>query len=227
MQEHITEARPSNESRLLRDEIYAELRADMITCRLAPGTELRESALAERFGVSKSPVRDALMRLATEGLVVILPRQGYLVSSVSVTDVEDMFHLREALERACIERVVRRASDEDLEQLDRFRTYDEALWEGGFVHYNREFHYAVARIAGNARMRDYLLALIDQMERAVRISVSSLRKDDPQSLVNEHRELIDALQAHDLTRAQRLSSRHVTTAGKRVMRTLQRLVTYL
>src|SRR5665647_1667241 len=112
---------PASDSRLLREKVYDQLRADMISCRLAPGTDIRENELALRFGVSKSPVRDALMRLEREGLVITLPRQGYRVAPVSVADVQDMFHLRDALERACMERIVRRAGDADLALLERFR----------------------------------------------------------------------------------------------------------
>ena len=90
---------PVNGSRLLREKVYEQLRADMISCKLAPGTEIREAELALRFAVSKSPVRDALMRLEREGLVITLPRQGYRVAPVSLTDVLDMFHLRAALEQ--------------------------------------------------------------------------------------------------------------------------------
>lgn len=215
---------PASDSRLLREKVYDELRADMIACRLAPGTEIRENELALRFGVSKSPVRDALMRLEREGLVITLPRQGYRVAPVSVADVQDMFHLRDALERACMERIVRRASDEQLAQLDRFRSFDGTAWNGGFVAYNREFHHALARLGGNARMSDHLIDLIDQMERAVQLSLSSLKKGDPQSVVDEHRQIIDALQARQASRAQRLASRHVAEAGKRVMQAMSRVV---
>jgi len=217
-------AAPASDSRLLREKVYHQLRADMIACRLAPGTEIRENELASRFGVSKSPVRDALMRLEREGLVITLPRQGYRVAPVSLADVQDMFHLRVALEQACTERIVRRASDAQLAELDRFRHFEAAAWDGGFVAYNREFHRALARIAGNARMRDLLIDLIDQMERAVQLSVSSLKKGDPQSLVQEHCELIDALQARQAARAQRLAARHVGDAGKRVMQAMSRVV---
>ena len=213
-----------NDSRLLREKVYDELRADLISCRLAPGTEIRENDLAQRFAVSKSPVRDALMRLEREGLVITLPRQGYRVAPVSLADVQDMFHLRDALEQACMERITRRASDEQLAALDHFRSFQAADWPGGFVAYNREFHRALARISGNARMRDHLIELIDQMERAVVLSVSSLKKGDPQSLVDEHAELVSALQARQATRAQRIVSRHVSEAGKRVMQAMSRVV---
>lgn len=202
--------------RLLRETIYEQLRADMISCRLAPGTELREGELAARFEVSKSPVRDALMRLEREGLVITLPRQGYRVAPVSLVDVLDMFHLRAALERACVERIVQRAGDGSLKALDEFRKFDPEQWPGGFIAFNRAFHRRLAELGGNPRMRDQLNDLIDLMERAVQVSVSSLNKGDPQMLVAEHAEIIDALQERSTKRAQRLAEQHIVEAGNRV-----------
>ncbi|MBC7436970.1 MAG: GntR family transcriptional regulator [Bdellovibrionales bacterium] len=210
----------STAPRLLRETVYEQLRAEVINCKLAPGTEMREAELAARFEMSKSPVRDALMRLAREGLVITLPRQGYRVAPVSLNDVLDMFHLRAALERACMERIVLRASDADLKALDRFRKFDAAKWKGGFIAFNREFHRRIADLGGNARMRDQLHDLIDQLERAVQVSVASTRAGDPQPLVNEHAAIIDALQARDRRAAQRLAEQHITDAGKRVQKSI-------
>lgn len=215
---------PTAGGRLLRETVYDQLRADMISCRLAPGTEIREAELAARFVVSKSPVRDALMRLAREGLVITLPRQGYRVAPVSLTDVQDMFHLRAALERACMQRIGKYASDEQLAQLDAFKHFDPAQWEGGFVVYNRAFHHLLAKLGANARMRDQLIDLIDQMERAVQISLSSIRKGDPEPLVDEHSEIIEALQTRNVKRAQRLAEQHIAAAGKRVTDAISRSV---
>jgi GntR family transcriptional regulator, rspAB operon transcriptional repressor len=213
---------PDTGNRLLRETVYAQLRTDMISCTLAPGTELREAELAERFGMSKSPVRDALMRLEREGLVITLPRQGYRVAPVSLSDVLDMFHLRAALERACVERVVMYASDAQLQELNIFRQFDAQAWEGGFIAYNRAFHRSLAHLGSNARMRDQLIDLIDLMERAVHMSVNNIKKGDPQSLVNEHCGIIDALQARVTKRAQRLAEQHIQAAGKRVSNAIAR-----
>lgn len=212
----------TNGGRLLRETVYEQLRADMISCTLAPGTELREAELASRFDMSKSPVRDALMRLEREGLVITLPRQGYRVAPVSLADVLDMFHLRAALERACVERIVLNASDEQLRSLDEFRQLDAAAWEGGFIAFNRAFHRRIAELGGNARMRDQLNDLIDLLERAVQVSVASINKGDPQALVTEHTEIINALQARALKRAQRLAEQHITAAGKRVSKAISK-----
>ncbi len=213
---------PDTGNRLLRETVYAQLRADMISCTLAPGTELREAELAERFGMSKSPVRDALMRLEREGLVITLPRQGYRVAPVSLSDVLDMFHLRAALERACVERIVLYASDAQLQELNTFRQFDAKAWEGGFIAYNRAFHRSLAHLGSNARMRDQLIDLIDLMERAVHMSLNNIKKGDPQSLVHEHSDIIDALQARATKRAQRLAEQHIQAAGKRVSNAIAR-----
>jgi DNA-binding GntR family transcriptional regulator len=203
-------------SPLLRETVYAQLRSEMISCKLAPGTEIREAELAARFVMSKSPVRDALMRLEREGLVIVSPRQGYRVAPVSLTDVLDMFHLRAALERACVERIVLYATDEQLQELDLYRKFEVDRWSGGFIEYNRSFHKRLAVLGTNARMRDQLLDLIDLMERAVHMSLSNSNKGDPRPLVEEHAALVDALQARAVKRAQRICEQHVIEAGKRV-----------
>jgi DNA-binding FadR family transcriptional regulator len=115
-----------------------------------------------------------------------------------------------------MERIVRHASDAQLKSLDTFRRFDAAAWEGGFVAFNRAFHRRIAELGGNARMRDQLYDLIDQMERAVQVSVANIRTGDPQVLVNEHAEIIDALQERAAKKAQRLAEQHITAAGKRV-----------
>lgn len=213
---------PPQGSRLLRDTVYEQLRADLISCALAPGTEIREAELAARFDMSKSPVRDALMRLEREGLVITLPRQGYRVAPVSLTDVLDMFQLRAALERACVERIVTYASQEQLDELNAFRHFNASAWDGGFIAYNRAFHRRLAQLGANTRMRDQLIDLIDLMERAVFMSLNNVKKGDPQPLVGEHGEIIDALQARALKRAQRLVEQHIVAAGKRVSNAISR-----
>jgi DNA-binding GntR family transcriptional regulator len=213
--------------RLLRHTVYEQLRAEMISCQLAPGTELREAELASRFAMSKSPVRDALMRLEREGLVLSLPRQGYRVAPISLPDVMDMFHLRAALERACVERIAQDCSDTELKSLNEFRRFKPQDWEGGFLAYNRAFHRRLAHLSGNARLRDHLIELIDLMERAVLMSLSNTKQGDPRALLDEHVALIDALQARAAKLAQRLAERHVNAAGKRVHNAISRsLITH-
>jgi DNA-binding GntR family transcriptional regulator len=214
---------PAAPIRLLRLDVFRELRQDILLCRLPPGAELREAELAERFSVSKSPVRDALSRLVHEGLVIVMPRQGYRVASISLKDVRDMFEYRAVLEAACLRAVARNGSDEQLRALDRFKAFDAAAYDDGFIGYNRDFHSALAALCGNARLASAVVAQMDQMDRVVTMSVSAMRRADPARLVSQHGLVIEALQRRDGRRAATLVERHIGEAQKRVCAALAKL----
>jgi DNA-binding GntR family transcriptional regulator len=215
-----TETAPA---RLLRVDIFHELREDILSCRLAPGAQLREGELAERFNVSKSPVRDALSRLVQEGLVHVMPRQGYRVAPVSLRDVQDMFQYRAVIEGACARIAAESASVEALHSLEAFRTFDAARYADGFIGYNRAFHQALAGLAGNARLFGAVASQIDQMDRVVTMSLDAMRRRDPTRLVAQHAQIIDALQKREARRAQGLVARHVEEAQRRVCAALRKL----
>jgi DNA-binding GntR family transcriptional regulator len=164
------------------------------------------------------------MRLEREGLVITMPRQGYRVSPISLSDVQDMFYLRAALERACMEPIVRQADDAQLATLDQFRHFDAQDWDGSFVAYNRAFHCRLADISTNIRMRDQLCDLIDQMERAVLISMGSLEKTgNVQMAVDDHCRIIDPLQGRHVNQAERLAKQHISAARKRVTSAISKM----
>jgi DNA-binding GntR family transcriptional regulator len=137
-------------SMLLRDNVYESLRADILTCRLAPGDDMREQDLAERYAVSRQPVREALLRLEREHLVTVQPRQGYRVNPISLSDARDLLRFRLALEPACVSEAIESASDSLLGGLDEYRRFSGSHED--FIAYNRAFHSALAYASGNRRM---------------------------------------------------------------------------
>jgi DNA-binding GntR family transcriptional regulator len=206
--------------RLFREDIYRSLRAEILHCRLRPGTELRENELAERFSVSKSPVRDALLRLESDRLVVVLPRRGYRVVPISIADTRELLEFRIVIETACVRAAAQHATDEQLTELDRFREFEPGRGEDEFVEYNRDFHRAVTRLSGNLRMAELSRSLVEEYERLVRVSMSMVPSRDWRGLVAEHGAIIDALQARDGRRAAKLVAGHVERAQKRVFAAL-------
>jgi len=220
----IVEVAPSPAAPLLRDAVYRRLREEILACRLRPGQELREQELAARFRVSKSPVRDALARLEREGLVAVLPRQGYRVAPISLGDARDLFRLRAVLEAACVLEAARRASDAELRALGRFRRFRARAFPGGFIAYNRAFHCALAALSKNRRLAAVTRDTVEQMDRLVHVSVSAIEGRDTARLAREHAAIVDALQARDGRRAARLVRRHVAEAERRVARALARLI---
>ncbi len=212
---------------LRRADIYSILRREILSCAIPPGAEIRDAEFAERFSVSRSPVRDALLRLEAEGLVLINPRKGYRAAPISIADARDIFEFRALMEPACAITAAAEASDADLAGLERFRSMQG--YEGiattaatSFVQYNREFHLALARLCTNRRIRDTTVDLIEQFDRFVTVSISREPGGQHDALIAEHCEIIDALQARDGKRAGRILARHAGRARKRVLAALSR-----
>jgi len=206
---------------LIRHRIFDELRDDIISCALQPGEELREVELARRYGVSKSPIRDALQKLEFEGLVQIVPRQGHRVMQISVNDAHDILDLRDTLERAAVKKIVAEATDQDLESLNRFRIADMASIRA-FADYNRSFHAEISCLSGNVRQAKIMRDLMDNYERLCIVSLSSRHQEAEamSSALKDHIAIIDALQARDGRSAARLAAKHIRKSQSQVMRGL-------
>jgi GntR family transcriptional regulator, rspAB operon transcriptional repressor len=205
---------------LLRDNVYESLRSDILTCHFAPGDDMREQDLAERYAVSRQPVREALLRLEREHLVTVQPRQGYRVNPISLADARDLLRFRLALEPACVNEAIENAGDEVLKSLNEFRRF--AGNHEDFIAYNRAFHCALADASGNRRMATALRDLIGQADRLVRVSVANLKGHDPKKLVAEHVALIEAMQRREARTAVRLIKAHIGATEKRVLPALKR-----
>jgi DNA-binding GntR family transcriptional regulator len=201
---------------LLRDRVYRAIRDAILTCEFQPGQELREQILAERYRVSRSPIRDSLLRLEQEKLVTVLPRQGYRVNPISMSDVEDIFGLRLLIEPACAAAATR-ANDTALRALDHLRGFaGTERTESEFVQYNRSFHRKIIELSGNARMATIALDLDEQFQRLVLLTLPDFNDENLHRSSAEHDAIIDALQAHDADQAARLSYQHAARAHARI-----------
>ena len=205
---------------LRREEVYRLLRNDILSCALFPGQSLHEIDLAERFGLSKSPIRDALIRLEGDRLVTVTPRKGYRVAPVSLADAEELFQFRSMVEEAAVRLASTYCSPRELDQLELFRDLKAWGGKGGFVAYNRAFHVALANLSPNRRIAAAAQDLIEQFDRLVIISVSKIDNRNIDGLVKEHGAIIEAMQARQGRRAARLLGEHIARARKRVIKSL-------
>ena len=202
---------------LLRDRVYQSIRRAILSCEFEPGQELREQLLAERYHVSRSPIRDSLLRLVQENLVTVLPRQGYLVTPISIADVEDIFGLRLVIEPACAAAAAR-GDDAAVHTLDHFRDYiDDGTTPSKFFEHNIAFHCAVADLSGSARMAVVAHDLAEQSDRLVRISLRGEQMIKIDRLVQEQSAIIDAIVAHDADTAYQIAYDHVADGRSRIV----------
>jgi DNA-binding GntR family transcriptional regulator len=211
---------PSHNGRrpLLRDDVHAKIKNAILTCVLAPGAKIHEQDLAFAHKVSKSPIRDALLRLQSEELVEVLPRKGYRVKPVSLVDALDLYDMRLVLEQACVERVIEHASDDELRTLDAYRQAPPAADLAAWIDYNRRFHIAIAALCGNRRLLRALTELILAFDRLTYTGVAGLAGSRVmQKFAGEHRQLIDAIKARNTRKASALIRSHIEGSRKRMV----------
>lgn len=207
---------------LMRSRVLTQMKEDIINCSLNPGEELREADLAERYNVSKSPVRDALQHLAYEGLIETMPRRGHRVVPLSISDAKDMLEMRETLEVAAARMISEKATAADLESLDTFRNSNASSIDE-FAAYNHCFHNTIAVMSGNRRLADDMRRLLDAYYRLCLFSLSRVRETDMEMKVPlaDHCDIIDALQARDARRATRATQRHIRHSRGQILRGLE------
>lgn len=198
----------------LSDDVYRQIQNMVMSGEFAPSSRVRESRLSRLLGVSRTPIREALGRLAAEGLLRELPHQGYVVVDVGPEELRSIYEVRSVLEGFAAEQAARRAKRIDLAILEDLVDAMEQQFgedrEQELSTKNREFHQAVVRASGNS----YLEAILKDVEqithrfRRTAIALTARRVAAHQ----EHKELLDAMRAHDPAQAKEVASKHVMRA---------------
>ena len=158
-------SRPENTA---KEKIHRDIRRGIITGHLRPGERLAIQELAHKYGISVSPVRDALQMLAQEGLITIKPRSGYFVTRLTLKQLRDMLALREILELAAIERAVERITAQQLDRLASVHagyTGDDDVSYDRYTEENLRFHHLIAEASGNHELAVMLGRLHDRLAR--------------------------------------------------------------
>lgn len=199
------------DNRTLWQQVRERLREDILTGELAPGVVLSEVALARSFGVSRGPVREALGRLASEGLVTITPRRGAIVTELNRDEFVEAYQVREALETFAIRLAVPRLDESDL---DRLRVLHEEMVEhtrrgevNAYFEANAAFHEVFVAVSGNQKLHEMYRLLMDQMGRY--LARSLLLRGSLEKAIAEHSAILEAVEARDVDRAARLLADHI------------------
>jgi DNA-binding GntR family transcriptional regulator len=195
----------------LAEQVYQHLRREILSNAYPPNAALPEKVLAGQLNVSRVPVREALHRLAADGLVTVRPRQGAFVSSLSPQQFLDAYRVREALEELAIKLALPNLTGEDIDALARLqaemRTHAAADDANAFFAANRAFHGLFIERSRNDYLKGIYYPLIDQMRWHISSSLG-LRGGLDRS-IEEHQAILVAVQSGDAEEAARLLREHI------------------
>ncbi|MGQ9857888.1 MAG: GntR family transcriptional regulator [Thermodesulfobacteriota bacterium] len=210
--------------RSIRESVYSRLKARILSGELAPGERLAEEHLAEELGVSRTPVREALQKLATEGFIRPLPTRGFRVAGDSREEMVDIFELRAVLEAYALRLASERISTEHLEALEEFIDQAEKAYRNkdidGVFHWNTRFHDTLNDLVSH---RPRLHRLIADLRKYV----LRYRKDTLHYLsgarrsIDGHKKILLALRLGDPDLLEKMMREHVREAQEDALHGLE------
>jgi DNA-binding GntR family transcriptional regulator len=196
-----------------KDAIIQQLRAEIVSGQIVPGVKLSEARLAERFGVSRMPVREALKELESAGFVTIEQRRGTFVRGMSRSEILDLYEVREAVEGMAARLCAHRANNDLLTKLDEaietMSRQVKVLDMDGYSLTDQRFHELILSGASNERLSDHYRLLVQHLHRGLLSSIVTRREGRMERSLAEHVEIMRALHAHDPRGAEDAMRNHV------------------
>ena len=186
---------PGYEIVTVTEQVYQILRDKIERQKIPSGTRLIDNELAANFGVSRTPVRDAINRLATEGMVTIVPRRGVFVTRLSPKAIKDLYEVREVLETLAVQLAIPQITDKDLDEMRQLLVeYEETLKNGDYAHHfelDQRFHETLIRLSGN----DKLLEINKLLDGSVQITrwMHCETGQISEMALHDHEQILDAL----------------------------------
>jgi len=200
----------------LRDRIASSIRNAIMDGRLQPGSRLTEQELVSMLGVSRTPLREALLLLDSEGFINILPRKGAVVTKISESDVQDIYGAKSILESAAAKLACDKISIEEIEELSvltdemELTAKDKRKDYRTLLNLNAEFHQLLSDAGGNKKISQFIRNLRDQTLRYNYIYLSLITRID--SSISDHRNIIEALKQKNKVQVEQLIQKHNESA---------------
>lgn len=208
----------------LRDVVFQTLREGILTGELKPGERLMEIHLANRLGVSRTPVREAIRMLELEGLVTMIPRKGACVASISKQDLQDVLELRRALDSLAVKLACERILPEQLRALqDAAKEFEQSTVSNNakeIAQADVRFHDIILEATGNKR----LIQMVNNLaERVFRYRLEYIKdRNNHAQLVKEHAKILEYIEKKDSEAAQRAIELHIDNQEKNINLSLEK-----
>jgi len=193
--------------------VYDEIKRGILTLDLKPGIPLDETSLSERFEMSRSPIREALVRLSAEGLVEMLSNRSTLVAPINMTEFPRYVEALDFLQRINTRLAAQNRSDSEMQRMTEMaQAFDAACVKNDYLEMsatNRDFHMAIASAGKNAYLAQAYGKLLDEGRRILHMHFDYIKASTGVELLgSEHNEMIEAIRVKDVTAADRLAHEH-------------------
>jgi len=199
----------------LNDKAYERIKQMMFNYELVPGQRLTFADLADKLGVSRTPVNNALTILAKEGFLDFEPNHGYTVHQLTREEADSLYEVREILELGAIEKAIENATSDKLKGLERRKNaFDQSVVQNtrrGRFFLDQDFHAYIVEMSGNRYLAEYFREIYQRI--FLRHRINQYRGDRAQQVPAEHQELFDAIRQRDVEAAKQVISHHIH-AGK-------------
>lgn len=207
----------------LRDVVFQTLRKAILTGQLKPGERLMEVHLADKLGVSRTPIREAIRKLELEGLVTIIPRRGAEVAEITEKSLNDVLEVRRALDVLSVELACKRITAEEIRELKEACDAFPGIVAAGDVNEiaaaDVAFHDIIVKAANNTRLKQLVNNLAEQMYRYRFVYIKEQEQLD--NLCTEHREIYEAIAARDAARAGTAAGHHIDNQQASIIRQIR------
>ncbi|MBX2868905.1 MAG: GntR family transcriptional regulator [Acidiferrobacterales bacterium] len=209
--------------------LYESLRHQIITMEIPPGADLDEKSLVKRFGVSRTPVREAIIRLSAEGLLEIRKNRGAVVTSLDLLTLQSIFEAGDLIEKAYTRLACLRRTDGDLAEIRRWmERFEKDLNRqdiSAMVKSNSQFHYSIAKASGNKYFFECYRRILADHERIAQLwytdNMSREQDTVSKTIVKQHRELFKAIESRNANLAEKISMEHASLCKEGVRETLR------
>jgi len=195
----------------LRDIVFQSLREAIINGNLKPGERVMEVQLAEKLGVSRTPVREAIRKLELEGLLIMIPRKGAYVADVSLKDIIEVLEIRASLEGLAAALAAEKATDEEIQLMKvKSHEFSECVKKEdvkGMIQKDSEFHDIILSSAKNKRLNTIIEGLREQVQRFRVVYFTEINKSEYVS--QEHLRVFEAIADRDSEKARKYAQQHI------------------
>jgi len=204
----------------LREKILESIRDAILSGQLRPGEKVTEPELAERFGISRTPIREAFRQLESEGYLTVIPRKGAVVISFTEKDIKEFYAIKSILEGYAARQACERLTGREIERLAAINARLRQLAESGdvkqFFTVHDDFHELFIRASGNSTLFDLITTLVKKFQR-LRIASLSLTGRMDRS-VTEHDKIIEAFRSRSVELSEKLVRENAEDSGWQLIR---------